>query len=76
MAAVIGHYPNAKVVLTVRDPDQWFDSIQATIAALIAARGKHDIPHVNAITEMAYKLILVPAFNHRLSDREHATQIS
>jgi len=72
---LINHYPNAKVVLTVRDPDEWFDSIQATIAPLIAARGKHDIPHVNAIAEMAYKLISVPVFNDRLSDREYATQV-
>ncbi|HEY1752052.1 MAG TPA: sulfotransferase [Caulobacteraceae bacterium] len=25
------HYPDAKVLHTVRDPDQWFDSTQATI---------------------------------------------
>ncbi|MDB5483364.1 MAG: hypothetical protein JWO83_4417 [Caulobacteraceae bacterium] len=27
------HYPHAKVLLSVRDPDQWFDSTQATIFA-------------------------------------------
>ncbi len=27
------HYPDAKVLHTVRDPDQWFDSAQATIFA-------------------------------------------
>ncbi|KAB2876453.1 MAG: sulfotransferase family protein [Bauldia sp.] len=26
-----GHYPLAKVILTVRDPERWFDSTQATI---------------------------------------------
>ena len=25
------HYPSAKVVLTVRDPDRWFDSVERTI---------------------------------------------
>jgi len=25
------HYPNAKVLHTIRDPDQWFESTQATI---------------------------------------------
>jgi hypothetical protein len=25
------HYPEAKVVLTVRDPDSWFDSVSETI---------------------------------------------
>ena len=27
------HYPEAKVLLTIRDPDAWFDSTQATIFA-------------------------------------------
>jgi hypothetical protein len=27
------HYPDAKVLHTVRDPDQWFDSVHATILA-------------------------------------------
>ncbi|MGH7011539.1 MAG: sulfotransferase family protein, partial [Caulobacteraceae bacterium] len=30
---IASHYPNAKVLHTLRDPDQWFDSIQATILA-------------------------------------------
>ena len=27
------HYPGAKVILTVRDPDRWYDSVSATIFA-------------------------------------------
>jgi hypothetical protein len=69
------HFPDAKVILTVRDPDDWFDSVQATIAPFIAARGKHGDPHVNAITEMAYKTIIVPLFDDRLSEREHAIRV-
>ena len=30
---IAAHYPNAKVLHTVRDPDQWFESTQATIFA-------------------------------------------
>lgn len=30
---IADRYPDAKVLLTVRDPDQWFDSTQATIFA-------------------------------------------
>jgi hypothetical protein len=30
-AELAAHYPDAKVILTVRDPDAWFDSTQATI---------------------------------------------
>jgi hypothetical protein len=30
---IAAHYPQAKVILTVRDPERWFDSMRATIYA-------------------------------------------
>lgn len=69
------YYPKAKVILTVRDPDEWFDSVQATIAPFVAARGTHSSPHVNAIAEMCYQMITVQVFNNRMSDRDYATGV-
>jgi hypothetical protein len=69
------HFPKAQVILTVRDPDAWFDSVQATIAPFLAARGTHSSPHVNAIAEMGYQTVAVQVFKDRLSDRDHATRI-
>jgi hypothetical protein len=69
------HFPKAKVILSVRDPDQWFDSVQATIAPFLSARGMHPSPHVNAICEMGHQAIAVQVFDNRLSDRAHATQV-
>ena len=67
------HWPDAKVILTVRDPDEWFDSVQATIAGFLAARGQHSNDHVNGIAAMAQALIAEQVFDDRLSDRAHAT---
>jgi hypothetical protein len=72
---LVQHFPQAKVILTVRDPDQWFDSVQATIAPFLAARGNHPSPHVNAIADMAHEAIEASIFDNRLSDRDHATRI-
>jgi hypothetical protein len=69
------YYPKAKVVLSVRDPDEWFDSVQATIVPFLAARGKHPVAHVNAIAEMGYAAIEKPIFDGRMSDRAHATRV-
>ena len=69
------HYPEAKVILTVRDPDAWFDSVQATIVPFLAARGQHPSPHVNAIAEMGHEAIVTQVFADRLTDREHATRV-
>jgi len=69
------HFPDARVVLSVRDPDEWFDSVQATIAPFVAARGTHPAPHVNAIAEMGHKAIVEQIFDGRLTDRAHATRV-
>jgi hypothetical protein len=72
---LVQHFPDARVILTVRDPDAWFDSVQATHAPFIAARGTHSSAHVNAIAEMAYEMIVVQIFHDRMSERGYATRI-
>jgi Sulfotransferase domain len=72
---LVVHFPDAKVILTVRDPDAWFDSVQATIAPFVNARGTHSAPHTNAIAELAYALVAANTFDDRISDREHATRV-
>ena len=68
-------YPKAKVILTVRDPDEWFDSVQATVVPFLSARGKHPSEHVNAIAEMGYELVTRQVFDERMTDRAHATRV-
>lgn len=69
------HYPDAKVILSVRDPDEWFDSVQATIAPLAASRGSHPVPYVNALLDMAHRTVVEAVFNGKISDRAYATQV-
>lgn len=68
-------YPKAKMILTVRDPDEWFDSVQATIAPFIASHGTNENAHIDAIATMGHKLIVEAIFDNRLSDRAHATAV-
>ncbi len=65
-------FPDAKVILSVREPNGWFDSVQATVHPFIEARGTHDSDHMNAIAEMAYNTVVRPIFDGRLSERRHA----
>lgn len=70
------YYPNAKVILSVRDPDRWFDSVQATIGPFMTTmRGKHDSAHANAIAEMCSSFIVQDIFDGRLNERDHATSV-
>ncbi|QIE54493.1 sulfotransferase family protein [Pikeienuella piscinae] len=65
-------WPEAKVVLSVRDPDLWFESVQATILPTMEASGTYDTDHANRLTAMARTLVMEKTFAGRLSDRAHA----
>ena len=69
------YFPNAKVILSVRDPDEWFDSVEATILPWLASRGKHDSPDMNRIVEMGHQVVEVQIFREQIGKREHATRV-
>ncbi|KKB10448.1 hypothetical protein VE25_17905 [Devosia geojensis] len=72
---LVRDFPNAWVILTVRDPDDWFDSVQATIVRHISSRGTHSDPYLNALTEMANSVVNEGVFGGRITDRAHATRV-
>jgi len=57
-------YPDAKIILTVRDPERWFESTQATIfsAEMVASSG----PMAGFFRKAIMRL-----FDDRMHDREH-----
>lgn len=69
------HYPEAKVILTVRDPDEWHMSVEATILKLLAARGHIDDPHLSGLVDMAYETVDIAEFGGRLADRDYAISV-
>ena len=66
---LIDVYPEAKVVLTVRDPDRWYDSIEKTLyAQYLQARGQNTL-----FARMVQPMIWDGIFGGRF-DRESATE--
>jgi hypothetical protein len=62
-------YPDAKVILTERDPDQWFDSTQATIFANDLGAGMDGgFPRMAAA-------VVGALFDQKLHDRELCTRV-
>jgi Sulfotransferase domain len=61
-------YPDAKVVLTVRDPERWWNSIDST---LFAASRAGDLPATHAHVAEMGQLVMDAAFDGRTTDREH-----
>jgi hypothetical protein len=58
-------HPDAKVILTVRDPTRWYDSIRATIFAMSD----------DQLPEGSRDIIFTRTFHGRLTDREHCQAV-
>jgi hypothetical protein len=74
-------FPEAKVLLTVRDPDAWYESAKNSIyAALIAGRrgelsGGTNTPPSPEAFEMISRLIWEGTFHGRFEDRAYAIEM-
>jgi hypothetical protein len=66
-------YPDAKVVLTVRDPERWWHSIDST---LFAASRSGQLPATHAAVAEMGQLLMDRTFDGRIatSDREHVVR--
>jgi hypothetical protein len=83
---LLAAYPDAVAILTVRDPQQWFDSVMRTIfrgddaahtpvgRALFRA-ATLTRPDLRAFAELQTALIRDGVFSGRPTDREHAIEV-
>jgi hypothetical protein len=70
-------YPGAKVILTVRDPDRWYDSARQTIYQVRQAIPwvTPFVPRMWHLRRMLDRLIWVGMFGGRFEDRAHAVEV-
>jgi len=79
-------YPDAKVILTVRDPQAWYDSCRRTVFRhLIEPPGRLGrvgfaavnalSPDMRAFIRMLHETTIGPVFDGRIADREHALAV-
>ncbi len=67
----LAHFPAAKVILTERDPQRWYESVMNTIyPSTVAARDSGD-PVAQARVQMAFDVIWDGVFDGRMDDRDH-----
>lgn len=72
------HYPLAKVVLTVRDPERWWTSTATTIyptRTMFPRWVKQLVPFTQRWLDMTDRLIWTGVFNGRFGDRAHAMRV-
>ena len=74
----MGRYPDAKVVLTVRDPERWYDSARQTIYAVRRAFPRwvrRSCPGCGRIMGMVDRLVWDGFFLGRFEDRSYAIEV-
>ncbi len=72
------HYPDAKLILTVRDPDEWYRSTYETIYAMTKARNKIFaclFPAARNMKNMINEIIWEGTFHGKFEDSAYAKKI-
>jgi hypothetical protein len=66
-------YPDARVLLSLRDSERWYQSVHDTIyPAMLGADSRDLPPAVSAQAAMAREIVLERTFGGRFEDRAHA----
>lgn len=68
-------YPDAKVILSLRDPDKWFDSCHNTIFRAMRMDHTRAPANIRTQMEMVRKLIIEDTFDGDIDDRAHAISV-
>ena len=76
--ALMAVYPDAKVILTVRDGDKWYDSMYETIYSYnnsFPSWAKAVAPQAARLVHLRQLQILQAKFNDQFENRQHAIDI-
>ena len=71
---LVDRHPHAKVVLTVRDPQEWYDSAYRTIYRAATGPRPADEGAATAI-DMAHAVVWDGTFDGRFADRDFAVRV-
>jgi hypothetical protein len=71
---LVAHYPEAKVVLTLRDPESWYESARATIFVGLELSAHNPDPVKRQQSWMQRRLILERTFRDRYWEKEYALE--
>lgn len=73
---LVERYPDAKVLLSLRDADRWYDSVMNTIYPVMRQGPPKRAPEIlHDFHKMVYALIFEQTFEGRLEDRAHAKRV-
>jgi len=71
----LDHFPDAKVILSLRSPESWYESVMTTIYATSKAGVQSENPSARYGSAWAFDLIWNPIFDNKLDDKAHVISI-
>lgn len=73
---IAAHFPDAKVLLSVRDPEAWYKSMIDTIYQAMKSPAPAGVPQIFKMqNEMVRRAILAETFDNRFEDKAHAIEV-
>ena len=73
--AQLESYPEAKVILSLRDPESWYRSVMNTIYPSSKMAAESDDDNMKAFGSWAFEIVWDRIFDGRLDDKDHAIGI-
>ncbi len=64
------HFPDAKVILSLRDPESWYKSVMSTIYPTCVKAASSDDENMKAFGQWAFEIVWNPIFDGRLDDKD------
>ena len=72
---LLASFPNAKVILSLRDADRWYESVMATIYPMTQHGLQSDDEPARKQSEWTNRIIWDRVFGGRMDDREHVKSV-
>ncbi len=69
------HFPDSKILLSLRDPDSWYDSVMNTIYPSSSALVDSEDENLRTFSNWAMEIIWNPVFGNRMADRAHVIDV-
>lgn len=69
--AQLAAFPEARIILSLRDPERWYESVMKTIYPSTLAGLKSNDPETKDRVAMAFELIWDGLFDGRMDDKAH-----
>ncbi len=77
---LMAHYPDAKVLLNVREPEAWYESMTNTVYRMTQLGFPQSliprvVPRIRRLSKMARRLIWQNTFDNRFADKAYALKV-